>query len=132
MFLNCTAHELTEEQRQKALEYSNILIDLKTYNPVLWEKLVNCPAEVEALKTLAQELLSFLKEVWQKSNQNLLIHFPIGSPAFQAIFFQKLDRKSLPIRILFSHSERVSVDEIQPNGSVLKKGLFQFVKFLEI
>jgi len=132
MFLNCTAHELTEEQRQKALEYSNILIDLKTYNPVLWEKLVNCPAEVEALKTLAQELLSFLKEVWLKSNQNLLVHFPIGSPAFQAIFFQKLDRKSLPIRILFSHSERVSVDEIQPNGSVLKKGLFQFVKFLEI
>jgi hypothetical protein len=132
MFLNCTAHELTEEQRQKALEYSNILIDLKTYNPVLWEKLVNCPAEVEALKTLAQELLSFLKEVWLKSNQNLLVHFPIGSPAFQAIFFQKLDRKSLPIRILFSHSDRVSVDEIQPNGSVLKKGLFQFVKFLEI
>jgi len=132
MFLNCTAHELTEEQRQKALEYSNILIDLKTYNPVLWEKLVNSPAEVEALKILAQELLSFLKEVWLKSNQNLLVHFPIGSPAFQAIFFQKLDRKSLPIRILFSHSERVSVDEIQPNGSVLKKGLFQFVKFLEI
>ncbi len=132
MFLNCTAHELTEEQKQKALEYSNILMDLKTYNPNLWEKLVNCPAEVETLKTLAEELLSFFRELWQKSNQNLLIHFPIGSPAFQAIFFQKLDRKNLPIRILFSHSDRVSVEEIQPNGSVIKKGLFQFVKFLEI
>jgi hypothetical protein len=132
MFLNCTAHSLTSEQKKIALEYSNILIDLKEEKLELWENLSNCPADLVKIHELVKELMDYLHTLHLQSNGNLTVHFPIGSPAFNAILFENLDRKKLPIRILFSHSDRVSVDEVRPDGSIVKRAVFRFVKFLEI
>lgn len=132
MFLNCTAHSLTPEQKEKALEHSNVLIDLKEDDPVLWERLSNCPPDVLVLKELAKDLLLYLESKYRESDGKLIVHFPIGSPAFNAIFFEMLDRRALRIRIVFSHSDRVSVDEVQSDGSVVKRAVFKFIKFLEI
>ncbi|MDX1957341.1 MAG: hypothetical protein SFU98_02150 [Leptospiraceae bacterium] len=132
MFLNITAHSLTPEQKEKALEYSNVLIDLKEEDPRLWERLSNCPPDVEILKELAKELLHYLEIKYSEAKEKLTLHFPIGSPAFMALFFLQYDKTNMRYRIVFSHSERKSMEELQANGSVIKKGIFQFVKFIEI
>ncbi|HMV45729.1 MAG TPA: hypothetical protein PK079_21230 [Leptospiraceae bacterium] len=132
MFLNVTAHELTTEQRELAASYSDTIVDLKKLNPSLHERLVSCPLEKGELLALADELLMFIGEVSQMNKNRLTLHLPIGSPAFMALFFMKLDREKLPCRIVFSHSDRVSVDEKQEDGSVVKRAVFKFVKFIEI
>lgn len=128
MFLNCTAHTLTDEQKFKAGEYSNEIADLKELDGMLHTSLVNCPADEERTLDLVLELIQLLIGL-EKKNKDLVVHLPIGSPYFMAVFFRKFPEESR-IRFVFSHSDRVSVDEKQPDGSVVKKGVFKFVKFL--
>ena len=132
MFLNCTAHSLTQEQSHRANHYSNYLLDLKDDNPVLYENLTNCPPDIERIKELVEELIEYLRIKWIESERMLIVHFPIGSPVFNAILFSKLDRMELPFRILFSHSDRVSIDKKLEDGTIIKKTVFKFIKFLEI
>lgn len=132
MFLNATAHELTEEQMLQAQQYSQSVINLKEDNLGLFEKLVNCPFERQDLEELSEIFLDYIRLQYVEAERNLTVHFPIGSPAFNALFFRKLEKENLPIRILFSHSERKSIDEKLPDGKVIKKAIFQFVKFIEL
>ena len=132
MFLNCTAHELTPEQKEQALQYSDTIVDLKEINPSLHERLISCPPDKVELLTLALELLDFIPKAAKQSNMRLTLHLPVGSPAFMAIFFIHLDREKLHWRIVFSHSDRVSVDEKQADGSIVKRAIFKFIKFIEI
>jgi len=132
MFLNCTAHELTPEQITFAKEYSSVIVDLKADNNDLHTKLVNCPPEIAVIQDLVRELLQYLKNKYNESEAKLTVHLPIGSPAFMAVFFIKLDRNTLPFQIVFSHSDRVSVDEKQADGSIVKRAIFKFIKFIEI
>jgi hypothetical protein len=132
MFLNCTAHELTQDQIGLARDYSQTIVDLKADNINLHTKLVNCPPEIGVIHELVIELLDYLKVKYLESENNLTVHLPIGSPAFMAVFFMTLDRKILPFRIVFSHSDRVSIDEKQADGSIVKRAVFKFIKFIEI
>jgi len=132
MFLNCTAHELTQEQIKLARDYADKILDLKADNTDLHTKLVNCPPEIEVIQDLVREFLEYLKEKYNQSEAKLTVHLPIGSPAFMAVFFIKLDRFSLPFQIVFSHSDRVSVEDKQADGSIVKKAVFKFVKFIEV
>ncbi|MCX7998302.1 MAG: hypothetical protein N3A69_05035 [Leptospiraceae bacterium] len=133
LFLNCTAHELTPEQREKALELSKNLQDLKQLNRELWEELVNCPSEPIALKTLCDKYFQFLKEFLEtRKNEKIYFHFPIGSPALMALFFLEYGRHPFEVKFLFSHSERVSIDELQSDGSIVKKVIFKFQRFIEL
>lgn len=132
MFLNCTAHKLTEEQKTKAWEYSDEIVDIEELNPALKNRLINCPALLIELNLLADDLLDFLQRIYVETQKECYVHLPIGSPAFMSIFFMKLNRDLLPMKILFSHSVRVSYDEIREDGSVMKKAVFKFIKFLEI
>jgi hypothetical protein len=132
MFLNATAHELTGEQILQATIYSRNIVNLKEDNPGLYEELVNCPDERDDLEKLSEVFLDYLRMQYIQSERNLTVHFPIGSPVFNALFFRKLEKENLPIRTLFSHSERRSIDKKQADGSVIKKAIFQFVKFIEI
>ena len=132
MFLNCTAHELIPEQKTFAKEYSSVIVDLKADNNDLHTKLVNCPPEIGVIQDLVRELLQYLKNKYNESEAKLTVHLPIGSPAFMAVFFIKLDRNTLPFQIVFSHSDRVSVDEKQADGSIVKRAIFKFIKFIEI
>ncbi|MCB1158748.1 MAG: hypothetical protein H7A25_01665 [Leptospiraceae bacterium] len=133
MFLNCTAHKLTEEQINTIRElYTEVIVELKDDNSILHSKLVNCPSEIGELQELARNLLEYLKVKYSESKGKLVIHFPIGSPAFNALFFRHQERENLPLCFVFSHTERKSVDEKQEDGSVIKRSIFQFVKFIEI
>ena len=132
MFLNCTAHELTQDQIKLAREYADKILDLKADNTDLHTKLVNCPPDVLVIQDLVREILFYLQTKYDESQTRLTVHLPIGSPAFKAVFFMKLDRRTLPFRIVFSHSDRVSVDERQADGSIVKRAVFKFVKFIEI
>lgn len=135
MFLNCTAHDLTPEQFEKALEISRDIKDLKQIHPKLWEKLTNCPAEQEKLKSLCEEYIKFLREFTEiqvKQNVKMNLHFPIGSPALMALFFLEYGKNPFPVKFFFSHSERVSIDELQKDGSIVKKVIFKFQGFLEL
>ncbi|MCB1188928.1 MAG: hypothetical protein H7A23_05605 [Leptospiraceae bacterium] len=132
MFLNSTAHALTPEQKQKAIVYSDTIIDLKDDEPSLYERLTNCPAEITELNQLCNDYLQYLENLYTRLNGDIVLHFPIGSPVFNALFFLHLNREKFQIRIVFSHTERVSVDERQPDGSIIKRAVFKFVKFIEI
>jgi len=132
MFLNCTAHELTQDQIKLARDYADKILDLKADNTDLHTKLVNCPPEIEVIQYLALDLLQYLMSKYNESEAKLTVHLPIGSPAFMAVFFMKLDRVSLSFRIVFSHSDRVSIDERQEDGSIVKRAVFKFIKFIEI
>jgi hypothetical protein len=132
MFLNCTAHELTLDQKEQANKYSPTILDLNSDNVDLHTKLVNCPPDVEIIQNLVKEFFQYLKEKYKEAKGDLTLHMPIGSPAFMAIFFMKLDREKNPCRILFSHSDRLSIEEKQADGSVIKRGVFRFVKFIEV
>jgi hypothetical protein len=101
MFLNCTAHELTTEQLTFAKEYSSVIVDQKADNNALHTKLVNCPPEIAIIQDLVRELLQYLKIKYNESEAKLTVHLPIGSPAFMAVFFMKLDRNALPFQIVF-------------------------------
>ncbi len=132
MFLNSTAHTLTPEQKQVARNYSDTIIDIKDDKLSLYERLTNCPSEVTELNKLCDDYFQYIENLYSKLNGDLVLHFPIGSPVFNAIFFLRLNRERFKIRIVFSHTERVSIDEKQPDGSIIKKAIFKFVKFIEI
>jgi hypothetical protein len=132
MFLNLTAHELTSEQMELARDYSDTILDLKKMNLDLYERLVSCPPEKVELLELVYELFDYIIKVSKTSIMRLTLHLPIGSPAFMAIFFMNLDREKLPCRIVFSHSDRVSIDEKQEDGTVIKRAVFKFIKFIEV
>lgn len=133
IFFNCTAHELTLEQKEKALELSKELKDLKEVDQEIWERLVNCPSEPKALVTLCDSFFHFLKEfVNTHEDKKIYFHFPIGSPALMALFFCKYGKEPFPASFLFSHSERISIDELQGDGSIVKRAVFKFQKFIEL
>ena len=129
-FMNCTAHQLTDEQLKEIRSivdeeeldlYVNV-VNLKEHNNELFGKLVNCPADEAELEKLADNLIAcFNGDEW-------VIHLPIGSPAFMFILSRKLLSHS-NIHPVFSHSERAVVEEKQPDGSIKKISNFKFVKF---
>lgn len=133
LFLNCTAHDLTNEQREKAKEFSTEIKDLKVLNHELWNELVNCPSEPSVLNTLCDKYFYYLRDfINSNSYKTIYFHFPIGSPALMALFFLKYGKESFPAKFLFSHSERMSIDELQSDGSIVKRVVFKFQKFIEL
>ena len=62
IFLNCTAHPLTDEQilAVEQLTGSSNHQDLKTLNPVLHENLLDCPPDPELVLELIYEFETFL------------------------------------------------------------------------
>lgn len=117
-------HQLTAEQIQelKEMGYVGDIILLKDHNPDLFNKLSNCPDNQFELLQLAKELVS------NGLNADLLR--PIGSPAFNAVLDRVLFETH--VKSLFSHSERISVDEPQADGSVVKKSVFKHIKFFKV
>lgn len=133
MFINCTQHTLTAEQRAAALELGGgVVAELRDLNPSLFAKLKVClklaqiasDADVRALAVEAADY--FVEE-----HENDILHLPIGSPAFMWHLAQELAAfdQSAP-RVVFSHSRRESVDVPQADGTVRKQAVFTFEKFI--
>jgi hypothetical protein len=87
----------------------------------MMERISNCPNNRQEIK----ELISDFRDV----KTSMLVQWG-GSPLFLFMagsFIQGAMNKG---NILFSHSERVSIDTPQPDGSVVKTSVFKHLGFI--
>lgn len=132
MFINCTAHNLTQKQIDAIFDYASEIKELSELAPDLHRRLLNCPSQREQIDALLSDFTDFIFDALQSAEEGkLFLHFPIGSPFFMAKFFKTFPDDGRVV-FLFSHTERKSLEEVQPDGSVLKKTSFEFQKFLEL
>jgi len=93
----------------------------------------NCPDNWGELYGIAKEVHTYLKTT--KVTHLICLG---GSPAFQHIFTSLSLSESEaecvvwgpPFKSMFAHSNRVSVDDPQPDGSVIKKSVFKHSHFI--
>ena len=123
----CLQHTLTEEQNSD-LTTAKSVVSLKITNPELFARVANIAPEVdsETLKQLAQEFNNQLLGGYD------IAILPIGSPEFQATCYVHLVSRhydwaglTSPPSLVFARSRRESVDELQTDGTVMKKSVFK-------
>jgi hypothetical protein len=119
-FVWASAHKPTPQQIEE-LRSSFGMSELEFLPESLQAKINNCPSNLRDLVRLSHEL------EFEVRNADFLVQLG-GSPAFQNI----VARRKLSTIFLFAHSERESVDEPQPDGSVLKKSVFRHSHFIEL
>lgn len=121
--LVCLQHLLTQDQLDSLKGFD--VVYLKDVNPDLFAKVANTPATAVELKKLAQEYSQYVMVNYGKAI------VPIGSPAFQFLVAQEFANQGT-VELWFAHSERSSVDETQPDGSVVKRAVFRHVDWIKI
>lgn len=119
----CSSHTPTDVQLQELNNMGEVHM-LKDIDSNLLQKLGDSPIDECELTELAQELLllSTLSFEMRLDKQLVLVQ-PAGSPAFQAVLGVQL--KGSQTVLLYAHSERVSIDEPQADGSVKKVSTFK-------
>jgi hypothetical protein len=128
-FLWCSVHTPSAEQiaeLQSAWGMKNELVYLKDIYPSTQEFLNNCSSNYE-------ELLQYAKDLHEiaRSEDAVLVQ-PGGSPAFQYIL-GKVRMTSLHMStVLYAHSERVSEDMPQEDGSAKKVSYFKHMQFIQV
>ena len=126
--LNTIQHMLTNIQSDQLtrMDYNwDEIVSLKDLDSNLFDALGNSPADERTLISLAERLLKVIEP--EKYEAVIL---PLGSPAFMFTFAKLVGRRDFTTKFLFAHTERKSVDEPQPDGSVKKVAVFQHVKWL--
>lgn len=125
-------HQFTPEQLEELKD--DRLVYLKDCAPQLFAQIANSPADLERLEKLAEDLV----EATGIQGCSIMLR-PLGSPAFNSVLDrrllfrdERLEEGEERISSMFAHSERVSIDEPQPDGSVVKKSIFKHVKFIKI
>lgn len=116
----CSAHTPTQEQMTSLQEMGEVTF-LKDVKPSLQEKINNCPSDEMELLDLATSL-----SVFQTRHDYTLVQIG-GSPMFLFLCGDAINRKN----VLFAHSERVSIDTPQEDGSIVKTSVFKHVKWIQ-
>jgi hypothetical protein len=119
----CSAHTPTQEQLTSLQEMGEVVF-LKDVKPSLQEKINNCPADRGELMSLAQELNHLTIEL------DCTIVQLGGSPLFLYIAGAEINGCLSKAKIIFAHSERVSVDSPQPDGTVIKTSVFKHIGWI--
>lgn len=109
-------HAPTKEQINTL---DGIIVELKHVNPSLFGSLSNTPASIEAIEDLALQLQL------ECSSYDIVV-LPIGSPAFNFAFARRVPTIDNPVQYKFAYTQRVSIDEPQPDGTVRKTSIFKF------
>lgn len=131
--LNTMNHVLSNEQ---IIDLNNMfdnvdVLDLRDVDNELFKQLSNITVDSD-LNYLANCLL----EVARKFD---IVILPIGSPAFMFKFATKIPPKfpsifnppvNMDLTFLFAHSDRVSVEKQNEDGTITKTNVFKHVKFL--
>ncbi len=119
-FYWASAHKPTPEQLIELGEVQFLPVELQ-------EKLNNTPRVLGELIALADEVLGYAYE-----NKAILVQ-PGGSPAFQQVLgAQNHQEGGWGVSLWYAHSERVSQDELQADGSVKKISIFKHVTFIKV
>jgi len=136
--LNTMAHALTDEQiiDLNNMFTQNNISNLRDVDNELFKQLSNITVDSD-LNYLANWLL----EVARKFD---IVILPIGSPAFMFKFATKIPPKfpsilfpnifnppvNMNLTFLFAHSDRISIEKQNEDGTVTKTNTFKHVKFL--
>lgn len=124
----CSAHTPTSEQvAELTNNFKSALVFLKDMSPELQERLNNTPCDGVELNKLAIDLINFSC----KNEVDYLVQ-PGGSPAFQYTLGNRCDYHATAPTVVYAHSERVSVDQHQEDGTVVKTSVFKHVKFFRV
>ena len=115
----CSAHAPTNEQKEE-LSLIGDLIMLKDLNPELQGLINNCPSDRIALLGMANQL----------SDIDGCLVQPGGSPLFLYILGSVIQGARNKNSVLFAHSERVSADVPQSDGTVIKTSVFKHLGFI--
>ena len=152
VFLNCTQHNLTNEQREAALglptDIGIEVRELRSIAPELFAQLSDLGEEADICK-LALELDFILRGVEAcetpegmdepeeegRPFRKLYVHLPIGSPAFMFAFARHYTEPSEGdeprTRFVFSHTRRDSVEIADvESGLTEKRTIFRFIKYI--
>jgi len=143
LFLNATAHQLTNEQISeiytlvtntiKLKEGESVEVDiknLKDINPELFNQLTNIQYETNT----SELVIEFLRYLFDLINNNgyhmVYVHLPVGSPKFMFEFavgiHELFYRKESPIIPVFSFSKRITEEVKEADGSIRKVSRFKF------
>ena len=123
----CSPHQPTPEQIEELKKFGNIMY-LKDINMSLQTKLENTPDNDIEAKQLAVELFDYL----DNNFNDYIIVQPAGNPMFQYILGVINSAKTNPTKILYAHSIRESIEEIRPDGTIMKKSVFKHNKFIQV
>jgi len=120
----CSPHQPTIEQLS-SLEGE--LFYLKDVCPSLMERIVNCPDNRSELYKLAEDLFMFSLGKYE------LVQ-PGGSPAFLFALgtVSVADDGARQGLFRFAHSERMSEEAIQPDGSIKKISTFKHLGWIKM
>lgn len=120
-FLWCSAHKPTAEQTNELLAKGELYF-LSDVDSEMQDSLNNCPANRASLSRLALDLS-------YKTGEYIIVQ-PGGSPIFQFMLGLMSEQFGTDSRIIYAHSERVSVDTAQPDGTVVKTSVFKHLGFI--
>lgn len=118
-----TQHNLNEGQIKGLQSYGTLTSDLPEE---LKKALGNTPSSYTELRALARRVVEAIK-----IREATSVHGPIGSPAFWDVLKSMLHTTKVCV-IIYSHSERESIETIQPDGTVVKSSTFRFKHFIEV
>lgn len=119
-YLWASPHEPTNVQLEELAETGNTYY-LRKVNPELQARLEDTPEDLQDCYELIIELYSFVS-----SNGYTLVQ-PAGNPMFQYL----LGKYGKFKEVLYAYSKRVAVEEILPDGKVVKKSLFKHERFIQ-
>lgn len=110
------------------------IVFLKDVNPALYNRLIDSPTDTMDLLHLAQDLFRFANPIIYDA-----VLQPAGSPAFQfclgALSCELANDQfngSFPVAVWYAHSDRVSVDVPQDDGTVVKTSVFKFKTWVKV
>jgi len=131
VFVNLTAHQLLPEQVEAARREFGVeeFVEAGDVFPAeVVQKLRQCPSDPEELVRLARQVADGLAEYARREGARLYVHLPTGSPAFMwALAGVFPHAYAVPV---FSHTRREVVEQTLPDGSVQKRSVFRFEKFI--
>jgi hypothetical protein len=122
-FLWCSAHTPTSEQLISLQEMGK-LIFLKDVDSSMQEKISSCSADRTELLSLAKDLSEL------RSTLDCTIVQLGGSPLFLFIAGATINSCLSTSVLIFAHSERVSIDSPQPDGTVVKTSVFKHIGWI--
>lgn len=124
-------HNPTQEQLESLSSMYTNIVYFRDINADLFQKICNSPDNTDGLFRLAYNLISFALDYKSEVDaDNLHIVQPAGSPAFQYVLGRLTSDEY--INVVYAHSERVSVDEVQEDGSIKKMSVFKHKNWIVI
>lgn len=127
IIINLTQHHATSEQKKAGVvdlptNYKNRLIELLTFDEL--PKYVGREKRAEEIANLAKE---FIRQNAIKGSVSAMIG---GAPYLMCPLELSLSRRG--IKPLYAFSKRESIEEVQEDGTVIKKSIFKHVGFVEV